>query len=491
MTCSLTAPTALVPLALLFSLGCGTSSSSGEGSTATDGSTTTGEPDQWDDMLEPVAGSRLRPVFRIAEDGTRVQFGWHDTLFDTPCDFGQTPSDGLRCLPSARGDEVWLYADANCTEPVLQDIWIPEGATVVRARGDGCFDYDYYEVGEAVTEIYYAANGPCEFFSNDPSHRVITIPHDQFVSATVTPQAGTSRIVPLLLEADDGSQQIVGAWDLVHEEEVAPAPDATGQLRWFGRREPSVSTYYYADAGCTERVAVAACVPDSEQPKTAKETEPAPCSALLGRHALLEELGSLHVLGSDGSCTPGSLPSGSNTHAWRVGAPLDDAAFAASSAVDNGGGRLRHDVYASPEGEPFLASRRFYDLLLAEAECAWRDPSPYTGEPSTGTLDCIPNDAASLINRYEDSDCTQQRASRFVLEDSCPPPAQYAYAASVVAALAGPAAGPGDYTLDDQDDCVPAEPEGETDGDYGGEREHYLVDGAPTVEAAHAADVVE
>ncbi|MCA9698041.1 MAG: hypothetical protein KC431_11000, partial [Myxococcales bacterium] len=228
---------------LLLPLACG-----GLGTDADSVGTTTGEPDDWSAYLDPVAGSRLRPIFRTADDGSRMLVGWLDTLFDTPCNFSHTPDAGLRCVPTTAGTDVWLYADADCTQPVLQDIWIPEGATVVRERGDSCFDHSYYQVGEAVDQIYYNANGPCQVFSNDPAHRLTLIAHEEFVSATLTPLESPNRIAPLLLQADDGSQQIFGAWDHLHGEEVAARSDTSEQLRWLGRWQPRVSTTYYADA---------------------------------------------------------------------------------------------------------------------------------------------------------------------------------------------------------------------------------------------------
>ncbi|MCX4240551.1 DUF7481 family protein [Paraliomyxa miuraensis] len=467
------------------SVGTDTDSSAGTDASA-DGSTTTGEPDHWDDVLEPVPGSRLRPLVRTAEDDTRVQVGWYDTLFETPCAFAHTPNGDLRCLPTTRGSDVWLYADAGCTEPVLQDIWIPEGATVVRESG-GCFGSTFHEVGEPVAEIYYNANGPCEFFSNDAAHRVTAIPHDQFVSATVTPLHGNNRIVPLLLQAEDGAQQIFGAWDRDHGEEVVASDDASGQLRWFGRRQPRVSTFYFADASCTDRVAVAECVPDSEQPTTARETEAGYCGALLGRHELLEEVGQIYQL-SDGTCQPGSL-GGSSSKSWRVGAPLDDTAFAVASTIDDGGARLRHDVYTNSEGAPVLPSQGVRDQLLAEVGCRWRDPVTYSYDPSTtATFDCVPIDAAGLDNRYQDAACTQRRASRWVSEESCPGEALYAYGDGMVAAIDGPAPGGAGYWLDDMDACVPAPPD---DGGGFGEYEYYEVDEGALLEVVHAVDVIE
>jgi len=514
MTCKISSPSrprsrvracVLLALASLPPLACGAASDAGSDTDTTpttstpadsaDESSTTAaiEPDQWDDLLEPVPGSRLRPRFRVADDGTRAQIGWYDTMFEMPCEFREVPDAGLRCVTSIYGDSPWLYADPDCSEPVIQDIWLSEGTGVVVGNDKGCIDKQYYEIGEPVTEIYFDANGPCEHFSNDPAHRVYVVPNDQFVGATVTPLEGNSRIVPLLLEADDGARQIFGAWDREHEEAVAALPDAADQLRWFGHWEPSVSPIYFADASCTERVALAGCLPDSEHPRTARETGPEPCRVLVGRYELVEELGrDVHRLRPDGGCEPYTFASDSYTRLWRVGAPLDDAAYAVASALEDGGVRLRHDVHASPEGEPFLSSVRFYDRLLAEVECSWRDQSYYQpGEPPTGTLDCVPSDGASLINRFLDSDCSEETAERWLWDTSCPSEAQHAYGHGAVATLAGPTAGAGGYMRDDADDCVPAPAGDGGDEGTGGEEEHYLVDPGSELEAAHAVDVVE
>lgn len=449
---------------------------------------TTGEPDDWAELVDPVPGTRLRPIFREAEDGTKVHVGWQDTLLDTPCDFMPTPSAGMRCVSTAGGNGVWLYADAACTEPVLQDSSIPEGATVVYERGDSCFDHTYWEVGEPVSDIYYNANGPCEWFSNDPSHRVTVIPHEDFVGATLTPQDGNSRIVPLLLEADDGSRQIFGAWDRIHDEQVTAAPDDGDLLRWFGHFQPRVSTTYYADPDCTERVAIDQCVPDWAQPTTAKETESG-CGEILGRTQLREEVGELFSKDDSDNCVAsGSL--GGSYRMWRVGDPLEDGDFAEASAVDVGGERMRHDLYASPEGEPFLASGRVYDRELDEVECRWRDPVTYASEPmSSASFDCMPVDSADFTGRFADAECSQPTAARFVFEDDCLGPALYAYGDSMAAAITGPASGEGSYGIVEGEMCVQLPPSEPPDGGSG-EDEYYLVESTLT-EVAHAVDVIE
>ncbi len=508
--------THLLPAIAVIPIACGSPAAGDDGGSGTDngadtdsgadtdGSTTTPpsadsgdsgdttaatEPDDWDDLLEPVPGSRLRPVIRVAEDGTRAQSGWHDTLLDTPCDFRPTPSSGLRCVPNTASQGGTYYADPSCSEPVFQDHWFPEGANIVRVRGNSCFDETYYEIGEPVTEIYFTGNGSCQFFSNTPSHRVVAIPHEQFVEATVTPQEGNSRIVPMLLEADDGARRIFGAWDVVHQEEVIPDADTSDQLRWLGRFQPRVSSNYYADASCTQRVAVAQCVHDSYQPTTARENDADACNALIGRHALLEEVNQVYRVNDSGNCISAN-PSGYNLRKWRVGGPLDDTAFAETPATNDGGARLRHEIYANPEGTPLLASSRFYDLQLSQAECDWRDLSLYDPQLPLGTFDCVPREAARLDARYLDSECTERTASISFSDESCPPDPALAYGDGLVVEVTTPLFEAGSYGPDGRDRCGPLPPRHGSDTGLT-EIAYYATDSRSGIEAAHAVDVVE
>jgi len=449
------------------------------------------EPDSWEDLLEPVAGTRLRPIVRVADDGTRTHVGWQDTLLDTPCQFTKSSDGELRCLPKSTEDSLWLFADALCTQPVLQDINIPPGTTFIRERALDCSETPFYEVGDAVDTIYYADQGRCEFFSNDPSHRLIAVADDAFVGATVTPRAGRSRIVPMLLEADDGAQQIFGAWDREHEEEVTAAPDQTGQLRWFGRVEPEVSSHYFANADCTQPVAILSCVPESQTPTTARQREPGICGELTGRYALGELTETVYYKQDNGSCIPDALPTGFKQRIWRVESRLDDTAFAESSTQDGGGERLRHDIYRTPEGAPVLASGRVYDTQLSDVECRWKDPETHSRDPAPGlgSFDCIPSDAATLSGRYLDSDCTTPTATRWVYEESCPGEATHAYGGGLVSEIARSISSEGRYAHDEDNRCQsigPSEPPDGGDIDF----EWYAVEPA-TTPAVHATDVIE
>ncbi len=445
------------------------------------------DPDDWSDVLEPVAGSRLRPVFRVAEDGTRAHVGWHDTLFDAPCEF-QEVGGIQRCLPTDRASEPWLYADAGCTERVLQDHELYEGQQVVFTRGSGCFSHTVYEIGEPVDTIYYTDNGPCQVFSNDPSHRVVAIGDDAFVAATVTTLEGTNRVVPMLLQADDGAQAIMGAWDTLYDEEVEPSADAQGTLRWFGRWSPRVSTGYFADAGCTQPAALKECVPPSMQPTSAYVSEPGYCAEPTGHHALGDELTTLYQMSGSG-CTATSVPFAAR--AWAVGASLVDDAFGETPTTNVGGDRLRHDMYASPEGAPLLASLRFFDAMLAETECQWR-AIPY----GSTHFECVPVDSARLTNAFADPACTQPTATRWVDEElGCfDGPATYAYGevGSLIAPVLEMLATRGGYAFDDTDTCAPIPDGGDDFGDGGfGYDEYFSVDLDQAVTAVTADDVVQ
>ncbi|MEM7157636.1 MAG: hypothetical protein AAF799_32650 [Myxococcota bacterium] len=446
------------------------------------------EPDDWGDLLEPVAGSRLRPVFRVADDGTRIPNGWHDTLLDTRCEFRYTDDAGLRCLTDTYGaTEIWHYADPDCTEPAMQTGAIPDGASVVRVRGNSCFDQTYYQLLEPVEAIYYTANGPCEFFSNDEAVRVALVSNTDFVGATVTPLEGNDRVVPMLLVADDGAQQIFGAWDTVHEEEVRPSADASGQRRWFSRHQPRLSELYFTDSTCSEPVALAQCVHPSEVVGTAREEEGGTdfCQDVVGRHEVVEEIETVYRM-SDSGCVEASLSGSIRT--WTVGAPLDDEAFAIAPVENEGGTRLRHEIYAGPSGGRLMASGRTFDTLLDDMACDWRD-SISPEDPEAEVFDCAPINPAHLRNRYLDASCTEQVARHYVFEESCESTPLYAWAAGVVATIASSIASEGGYELDEEEDCVEVEPL--PGGGSGGEEDFYVIDDEAVFDAVQATDIVE
>ncbi|MCA9686668.1 MAG: hypothetical protein KC457_31170, partial [Myxococcales bacterium] len=286
-----------------------------------------------------------------------------------------------------------------------------------------------------------------------------------------------------------GSQQIFGAWDHLHGEEVAARGDTGEQLRWLGRWQPRVSTTYYADADCTQPAALAECVPDFAQPTTARETD-GNCGGLTGHRELLQEVQQIYSDNGNGCVAQGwTSPA---LRMWQAGEPLVDADFASAGAVDGGADRMRYDIFTTPEGEPFLPSDEVHDRLLDDVACYWQDTTTYSTAPSTSaSFNCIPQERAVISGGFQDADCTQGVAWRLVYFEECPSTAQYAYDhdLGVVAAITGPAPDGGSFALDDQETCVPLGPV-EPSEDTGGEYEYSLIEDERT-EVAHAVDLVD
>jgi len=61
----------------------------------------------------PVAGTRLAPLFLIADDESRQFIGWFDRVRGEDCSFELAADGQVRCLPS-EAIEATLFADASC-----------------------------------------------------------------------------------------------------------------------------------------------------------------------------------------------------------------------------------------------------------------------------------------------------------------------------------------------------------------------------------------
>jgi hypothetical protein len=67
---------------------------------------------------DPTSGSRLKPKYRVADDGAKEYFAgvWYDSQRSEDCSF-ITAGDGVqRCLPQGAG--FGFYADSGCSMPV-------------------------------------------------------------------------------------------------------------------------------------------------------------------------------------------------------------------------------------------------------------------------------------------------------------------------------------------------------------------------------------
>ena len=154
---------------------------------------------------------------------------------------------------------------------------------------------------------------------------------------------------------------------------------------------------------------------------------------------------------------------------------------------------MRFDIFTTPEGEPFLPSVVPHDLLLDDAACYWQDTTTNSSLPDTSaSFSCIPQNRAYISGRFQDADCTQGMARRFISEGDCPRTAVYAYDRNtgMAAAIIGPAADEGGFGFDEQNVCVPLAPSEPPNGPGGSEYEYSLIAAERTM-VAHAVDLVD
>lgn len=151
-----------------------------------------------------LAGSRLKRWVIVADDGTTVEEGLHDTGLDVDCYF-RVASDGvLRCLPSRAGGSTDSYygpfEDPDCSHPC---VLVPHGdacSAPQYALGtkQGACPYDgtdrthVFLLGEKITKVYvrYTAESPCTEATSQNGEvyyqRGPEVPPETFVGATRT-----------------------------------------------------------------------------------------------------------------------------------------------------------------------------------------------------------------------------------------------------------------------------------------------------------------
>ncbi|MFT3776543.1 MAG: hypothetical protein QM820_65210 [Minicystis sp.] len=68
---------------------------------------------------EPAAGSRLKPKYRLGDDGAKEYLAglWFDSMRNEDCSFTLAADGKTRCLP--QGSEFRYYADASCATPMV------------------------------------------------------------------------------------------------------------------------------------------------------------------------------------------------------------------------------------------------------------------------------------------------------------------------------------------------------------------------------------
>jgi len=168
---------------------------------------------------------------------------------------------------SVRSNATTLrYGDVGCTRPVLLTSTTacdPLNHVFVRAA-DGCpspqLAYRRGKKLEQTTTYGRNAMGVCTpqqiFLSpTDGIFELEEIPLTTFVGAAVKPGMG-DRIVPELLEAEDGSQAVLGWRDSMRAHSCLPRPAADGMFRCLPTEGGTSIASLFSDDACTTPVAL-------------------------------------------------------------------------------------------------------------------------------------------------------------------------------------------------------------------------------------------
>jgi hypothetical protein len=113
---------------------------------------------------DPTSGSRLKPKYRVADDGAKEYLAglWYDSQRGEDCSFA-TAADGVeRCLPQGAG--FGFYGDMGCTMPIAavqSGCAAPKYAvhTVATACGDDLGVHVYAAGAPATLTTVYAQSG--------------------------------------------------------------------------------------------------------------------------------------------------------------------------------------------------------------------------------------------------------------------------------------------------------------------------------------------
>jgi len=147
----------------------------------------------------PVAGSRLVPLFLMAEDGSREFAGWFDTTRNARCAFAVSGDGILRCLPVDDVLNIEAYADAACTEPlaVVSGCAAPQ-PYVLRIEAPACATgprHHLHAVGRRFTlpAVYQRIGATCTRTPRNEGAMYVTLAAEVSPTAFVAARYATGR----------------------------------------------------------------------------------------------------------------------------------------------------------------------------------------------------------------------------------------------------------------------------------------------------------
>jgi hypothetical protein len=374
-------------------------------------------------------GTRLRAIWEQAPGAPKVLLGWYDTALGAECTFQSSPAESgpagrstCRPLPYRSGT-LSLFADSACTVPILPGgvRWFFEISPEPCGGSPGTL----YELGEVAdpSSVYWVAAGACQpapatLASVEYRYIARALGRDALVSASRARRIEGARVVPIDLEASDGSWAQVGAYDTLLETEVVlPRP---WPLIDFGLpSNPNVPSGWSPDArpsfdlGAPSLFSEPTCsTPAAESfgcgvsPFVRGVATPLTCGDTGHRFFRTgPELASSSVHRSEAPGTCESLPADpTGFRYFTVGSPLSEEDLAPVAVVERGADRLKLRL-AGTNGGPVIGSDGYTDTREGTI-CRTRTAAD-------GVLRCLPR--INFDVRYGDSACTE----RVVGVESC------------------------------------------------------------------------
>ena len=354
-----------------------------------------------------VSGARLRAKYYLIDGVVEVLAGFHDVQLDADCAFEDSngahvgPGGASYCLPDGvarHRQDQGPYLDAKCTVPAAATPSAGAATYALVEPNDACtIAPEVHLALPPSTRRTYASdgNGGCAVAGAASVQALGALaPADTFVRAVEATELRAGRIGARVLVSDDGSRHVIGGFDVVRGEPSRTGTTEDGMRRWLPARPAFVGAGapLFADASCSEPVAskigrTATC------PLTAVIVLEGICGT--GKFfALGAQIASVFQRDAKNACVSG--PSGS-VLAFRVGAPIADAAYEPAVFTDVGTSRVRRRGAGAQDDSPVM----WTDLIDSVTNEAC-DVYP----TADGSLRCLPATSAGVAF-FADPGCTE------------------------------------------------------------------------------------
>jgi len=284
------------------------------------------------------AAAGVARVDVVADDGARGLAGFVDAALGTACAFRVADDGAPRCFPlSDAYVTTSVFSDAACqsTAAARSTSACPPPSVVLSSTITGCETRTTAFVGGARVPPYSASGGSCRAISAGVGVEYLgagaAVPSSSFPAGTMRTPSGSGRVRSIDLVAPGGEAYPSRLHDAARGEDCSFRVAGDGALRCLPAS--TMSTQYFADAACTDRVASrfdqGGC---ATIPSTALLVDEATCPPRARVHAVgaARSLTRVHVK-LDGTCyalTP------SFTTFYTLGAEVPPGDFVSATTVD-------------------------------------------------------------------------------------------------------------------------------------------------------------